>query len=96
MAAAAGVQAATPPEAAMEIGPLREAWKEMSTAVIALVETAPPTDEVAPELVRAYCPMVGAPWLQTEMDLHNPYYGSSMLTCGRIDDVFSAIPTDKE
>jgi len=30
----------------------------------------------------AYCPMVKKPWLQQGETLANPYYGSSMLTCG--------------
>lgn len=95
MATAADVLAATP-LGAMEIEPLRQAWQELSRAVIALVEIAPPTDAVAPQIVRAYCPMVSAPWLQTEMDLRNPYYGSSMLRCGLIDDVLPVIPMEKE
>ena len=31
---------------------------------------------------KAYCPMVNKPWLQQGDTLANPYYGSSMLTCG--------------
>ncbi|MFP6646637.1 MAG: hypothetical protein VCF24_24210 [Candidatus Latescibacterota bacterium] len=46
--------------------------------------------------MKAYCPMVSAPWLQTEMDLRNPYYGSSMLTCGWIDDVLPVVPLETE
>lgn len=95
MAATADVLDATPP-GSMEIEPLRQAWQELSRAVVALVEIAPPTDAVAPQIVRAYCPMVSAPWLQAEMDLRNPYYGSSMPTCGRIDDVLPVIPMEKE
>ena len=30
----------------------------------------------------AFCPMVMKPWLQEDGPLRNPYYGSSMLTCG--------------
>ena len=59
IAAAADVQAATP-AAAMEIEPLREAWQELSRAVTELVEVAPPSDAVGPEIVKAYCPMVSA------------------------------------
>ncbi len=32
----------------------------------------------------AYCPMVQKPWLQEGTAIRNPYYGSSMLTCGEI------------
>lgn len=31
-----------------------------------------------------YCPMKKANWLSSEKDIKNPYYGSSMLTCGNI------------
>jgi hypothetical protein len=30
----------------------------------------------------AFCPMLMKPWLQEDGPLRNPYYGSSMLTCG--------------
>jgi hypothetical protein len=31
-----------------------------------------------------YCPMKKAYWLSSEKEISNPYYGSSMLTCGEI------------
>ena len=31
-----------------------------------------------------YCPMVKKSWLQPDKQTRNPYYGSSMLTCGEI------------
>ena len=34
----------------------------------------------------AYCPMAQARWLQLGDSLKNPYYGSSMLECGRFED----------
>jgi hypothetical protein len=37
----------------------------------------------APQGVRvAYCPMALKPWLQQDGTLANPYYGTSMPTCG--------------
>ena len=33
-----------------------------------------------------YCPMKKASWLSSEQVIKNPYYGSSMLTCGEISD----------
>lgn len=33
-----------------------------------------------------YCPMKKAYWLSREKDIKNPYYGSSMLTCGKVAD----------
>lgn len=35
-----------------------------------------------------YCPMKKAYWLSTEEAVKNPYYGSSMLTCGRVTKTF--------
>lgn len=31
-----------------------------------------------------YCPMVKKNWLQPDKQVRNPYYGSSMLTCGEL------------
>lgn len=33
-----------------------------------------------------YCPMKKASWLSAEKDVRNPYYGSSMLTCGEVTE----------
>lgn len=34
----------------------------------------------------AYCPMKKAYWLSSEKAIKNPYYGSSMLTCGEVTE----------
>lgn len=38
------------------------------------------------KLYEQYCPMYdgGAAWLSTEEEVRNPYYGSQMLTCGKV------------
>lgn len=33
-----------------------------------------------------YCPMKKAYWLSKEKEIRNPYYGSSMLTCGKVSE----------
>jgi hypothetical protein len=33
-----------------------------------------------------YCPMKNAYWLSAEQAIKNPYYGSSMLSCGSVKD----------
>ena len=33
-----------------------------------------------------YCPMKKASWLSSEKQIRNPYYGSSMLTCGEVTE----------
>lgn len=33
-----------------------------------------------------YCPMKKASWLSSEQTIKNPYYGNSMLTCGKVTE----------
>ncbi|MCF6286681.1 MAG: efflux RND transporter periplasmic adaptor subunit, partial [Candidatus Hydrogenedentes bacterium] len=44
-------------------------------------------------LYQAHCPMAldgeGANWLQMDTEVSNPYYGSSMLSCGSVVDKFA-------
>ncbi len=37
-------------------------------------------------IYQAYCPMKKAYWLSNEKAIKNPYYGSSMLTCGQVTE----------
>jgi tetratricopeptide (TPR) repeat protein len=37
-------------------------------------------------IYQQYCPMKKAAWLSNESAVKNPYYGSSMLTCGSVTD----------
>lgn len=37
-------------------------------------------------IYQQYCPMKKAAWLSNESSVKNPYYGSSMLTCGNVQD----------
>lgn len=37
-------------------------------------------------IYQQYCPMKKAAWLSNETEIENPYYGSSMLACGRVSD----------
>lgn len=37
-------------------------------------------------IYQIYCPMKKANWLSSEKDIKNPYYGSAMLTCGKVVD----------
>ncbi len=36
------------------------------------------------DIYKAYCPMIKAGWLSKEAAIKNPYYGSAMLTCGKV------------
>ena len=48
------------------------------------------------ELRRAHCPMAfantGADWFQKGDEIRNPYYGASMLRCGRVVEVLGICP----
>jgi len=65
---------------AAELQDARNKFGALSDAIVTYMDglhLAPP-DGVR----KAYCPMVNKPWLQQGDTLANPYYGSSMLTCG--------------
>jgi hypothetical protein len=63
---------------AKDIKAARDAFGPLSEAVI----TAVKADPAAHDVKLAYCPMAKASWLQKEEKIRNPYYGSSMLSCG--------------
>jgi hypothetical protein len=67
-------------ETAADIEAARTAFGELSEGVIAAGKAEGWKD--LPDVKVAYCPMVKKPWLQTEDTIRNPYYGSTMLTCG--------------
>lgn len=60
----------------------RFAFQSLSANLITLVKTFKP---IAPVYI-VFCPMKKASWLSAENGVKNPYYGSSMLTCGQITD----------
>lgn len=59
----------------------RAAFNEVSTTFWKIIKTAGKTET---PLYYQYCPMKKAYWVSKEKDIKNPYYGSSMLTCGRV------------
>jgi len=63
----------------------REAFKPLSSDVIALVQIMPQSAQVAPELYDVNCSMARANWLQPSKDVANPYMGSEMLDCGKVE-----------
>ena len=64
---------------------IRNAFYKVSNIMIALETTFDPNDEV---LYILHCPMAnnnsGADWLSKSKEVKNPYYGQSMLTCGKV------------
>ncbi|TKC07686.1 DUF3347 domain-containing protein [Pedobacter frigoris] len=61
----------------------REHFAGLSTGMIALAKAAKLSAE---PIYLQYCPMKKSSWLSTEKAIKNPYYGSSMLTCGKITE----------
>ncbi|KUJ63897.1 MerP protein [Flavobacteriaceae bacterium CRH] len=58
----------------------RETFKSLSKNTYELVKVSKSTEVV----YKQYCPMADADWLSKEKAVKNPYYGSSMLTCGNV------------
>ena len=59
----------------------RAAFNDVSTLFWKVVKSA---DMASTPVYYQYCPMKKAYWLSTEKDIKNPYYGASMLTCGKV------------
>ncbi|MDQ6608815.1 MAG: DUF3347 domain-containing protein [Bacteroidota bacterium] len=61
----------------------REHFAVFSTNMYALVKAVKLTSE---PIYYDYCPMQKAYWLSSEAAVKNPYYGSAMLTCGKVQE----------
>lgn len=59
----------------------RAAFNDVSVIMWELVKGS---DKISQAVYYQYCPMKKAYWLSREMEIKNPYYGSSMLTCGKV------------
>ena len=75
-----------------DIETVRKAFSKIGTQIIDLEQTFGHSGEEV--LYRAYCPMAfnnaGAEWVQRDSLIHNPYFGSKMLTCGEIRGTYEA------
>lgn len=58
----------------------RETFKSLSKNTYELIKVSKSTVVI----YKQYCPMADADWLSKEKAVKNPYYGSSMLTCGNV------------
>lgn len=58
----------------------RESFKSLSKSTYELIKVS----KSAQVVYKQYCPMADADWLSKEKAVKNPYYGSSMLTCGNV------------
>ena len=68
---------------AKDIKTQRNYFANFSTNMAAVAKTVKLTDQ---PIYQAYCPMKKTYWLSSEKAIKNPYYGSSMLTCGEVTD----------
>ena len=59
----------------------RESFMALSQNMIALTKNFKLSDDT---VFVQYCPMADASWLSAEKAVKNPYYGKSMLTCGKV------------
>jgi Cu(I)/Ag(I) efflux system membrane fusion protein len=68
-----------------DIEQLRKTFQPVSTTMIEMTNTFNPVGEI---IYVQHCPMAdnnkGADWLSVEKEIKNPYFGSSMLTCGEV------------
>jgi Cu(I)/Ag(I) efflux system membrane fusion protein len=71
---------------------VRKLFKTFSDEVIAVVKQFRVFG--AEPLYKLHCPMAfnnrGADWLQTDEDTRNPYFGASMLKCGKVTEVIGS------
>lgn len=61
----------------------REVFTNLSTNMYALAKSLKLTTE---PIYYNYCPMKKAYWLSSDKVIKNPYYGSAMLTCGKVTE----------
>lgn len=68
-----------------DIEQLRKAFQSVSATMIELTSTFTPLGKT---IYVQHCPMAdnnkGADWLSADKKIRNPYFGSSMLTCGEV------------
>lgn len=68
---------------AKSIDKQRAAFSNFSSNMTTVAKTLKLSDK--PVYIQ-YCPMKKSSWLSSEQAIKNPYYGSSMLTCGKVTD----------
>lgn len=74
---------------AADLEAARTAFGPLSDAVIAAARADGWKD--LPSLKIGYCPMVRQSWIQKDGKVTNPYYGSTMLTCGELKDTLKDV-----
>lgn len=75
------LQAAEKLSKAGSIEKQRSLLNDVSVAMWKLVDSE---ETVNQTIYYQYCPMKKSYWLSKEKEIKNPYYGASMLTCGKV------------
>jgi hypothetical protein len=68
--------------ASKDLAKQRIAFQALSESIISLIKTE---KQLKPAYIM-YCPMKKAYWISSVEQIKNPYYGSSMLTCGNVSE----------
>ena len=64
-----------------EVSAQRKHFEAVSKDMIALLKATGPAKAYV-----QFCPMAKASWLSNKKEIANPYYGSQMLTCGKVTE----------
>ena len=59
----------------------RDQFANLSNNMAALAKAVKLSSQ---SIYQAYCPMKKANWLSNSKEIKNPYFGSAMLTCGKV------------
>ena len=73
-------------ENADKIDHQREHFESLSTNLIAVTKALKVNSDT---IYLQYCPMKKASWMSNDKAVKNPYYGSQMLTCGRVTETLN-------
>jgi hypothetical protein len=66
---------------AKDIEKQRAVFSELSETLYTAVKSMKITGDA---IYRQYCPMKKAYWLSNSKEIRNPYYGSMMMSCGKV------------
>jgi len=64
-----------------EIAHQREHFANLSSNMMTLAKAVKLSQQ---PIYQEYCPMKKASWLSSDQAIKNPYFGSAMLTCGKV------------
>ncbi|HMA61644.1 MAG TPA: efflux RND transporter periplasmic adaptor subunit [bacterium] len=77
---------------------IRETFETISMTVLDLEKTFGHAGDR--NFYQIYCPMAfdnkGASWIQTDSSVKNPYFGSSMLKCGEVQETYQPYNSEKK